>query len=262
MASSRYSRHEENPTARRAQKRRALRQIITLGAILAAVLAATTYLLQPLFPDGYVLYFHVAEVAVVGFFIIQILSNISYSLALVHSEQTAKSMKSLVRIAGAIVVIAFIISYLSQDPVIAASISTIAGLVVGFSSMNIISNVIAGMYLAIARPFRIDDRIKVFGEVGVVHDIGMLYTRFALENGDEMLATNSSLVTTSVVLKKETEKGETSQKDAAAAGAYRTYIMPPETSVTNSTLASSFVLATMALSQRLSMPWLQIVTFL
>lgn len=217
MANVRRARHEENPAARRAQKRKALRQIIVLAAILAVVLAATTYLLQPVFQDQYLLYFHVAEVAVAGFFIIQILGSVSYSLALVHSEQTAKSMRSLVRIAGAIIVIAFIISYLSQDPVIAASISTIAGLVVGFSSMNIISNVIAGMYLAIARPFRIDDRIKVFGEVGVVYDIGMLYTRLSLENGDEMLASNSSMVTTTVILKKEMVQGETAQKDAAAA---------------------------------------------
>jgi small conductance mechanosensitive channel len=212
-----FSRRDESPAARRAHKRKALRQIIILAAILAAVLAATTYLLEPRFPDEYVLYFQVAEVAVVGFFIIQILGSVSYSLALVHSEQTAKSMKSLVRIAGAIVVIAFITSYLSRDPVIAASISTIAGLVMGFSSMNILSNVIAGMYLAITRPFRIDDKIKVFGEVGVAQNIGMLYTRLAPENGDEMLATNSSLVTTSIVLKKEIEESETVRKDAEAA---------------------------------------------
>lgn len=216
MANSRYSRHED-PVARRAQKKKALRQIIALAAILGVVLAATTYLLRPIFPGQYIIYFHVAEVAVAGFFVIQIFSNISYSLALVHSEQTAKSIRSLVRIAGAIIVIAFIISYLSQDPVIAASISTIAGLVIGFSSANIISNVIAGMYLAIARPFRIGDRIKVFGEVGVVHDIGMLYTRLALENGDEMLASNSSMVTTTMILKKETEQDETVEKDAATA---------------------------------------------
>jgi len=217
MTSLHYARRKENPAARKGQKRNALRQIIALTAALGVVLAVTTYLLQPIFSAQYVLYFHVAEVAVVGFFIIQILSSISYNLALVNAEQTAKSMRSLVRIAGAIIVIAFIISYLSQDPVIAASISTIAGLVVGFSSANIISNVIAGMYLAIARPFRIDDRIKVFGEVGVVRDIGMLYTRLALENGDEMLASNSSMVTTTVILKKETEREETVQKDAATA---------------------------------------------
>lgn len=180
------------------------------------MLAATTFLLRPIFPDQYVLYFHAAEVAMAGFFVIQILSSISYNLTLAHSAQTAKSIKSLVRITGAIIIIAFIISYLSQDPVIAASISTISGLVIGFSSANIIGNVIAGMYLAIARPFRIDDRIKVFGEVGVVHDIGMLYTRLTLENGDEMLASNTSMVTSTVILKKRTEQSETTQKDVAA----------------------------------------------
>ena len=198
------------------EKNKALRQIIILAVILGIVLVTTTYLLHPIFPDQYILYFHVGEVAVTGFFVIQILSSITYRLMLLHSEQTAKSMKSLVRIAGAIVVIAFIISYLSH-PVIAASISTIAGLVIGFSASNIISNVIAGMYLAIARPFSIDDRIKVFGEVGVVHDIGMLYTRLGLENGDEMLASNSSMVTSTVILKKEVEHDGTAQRDAATA---------------------------------------------
>src|SRR5919198_6198671 len=124
MANSRYTRHEENPVARKEKKRKALQQIIALATVLGVVLAATTYLLQPVFPDQYVLYFHVAEVAVVGFFVIQILGNITYSLTPVRSEQTARSMRSLVKIAGAIVIIAFIISYLSQDPVIAASIST------------------------------------------------------------------------------------------------------------------------------------------
>ncbi len=205
----------EGPAARRTEKRKALWQIIVLAAALGVVLAATTFLLRPIFPDQYVLYFHAAEVAMAGFFVIQILSSISYNLTLAHSAQTAKSIKSLVRITGAIIIIAFIISYLSQDPVIAASISTISGLVIGFSSANIIGNVIAGIYLAIARPFRIDDRIKVFGEVGVVHDIGMLYTRLTLENGDEMLASNTSMVTSTVILKKRTEQSETAQKDVA-----------------------------------------------
>jgi small-conductance mechanosensitive channel len=45
------------------------------------------------------------------------------------------------------VVIAVVISYLSQDPVIAASISTITGLVIGFAASNLIGNIIAGIYI-------------------------------------------------------------------------------------------------------------------
>jgi small conductance mechanosensitive channel len=105
------------------------------------------------------------------------------------------------------VVIAVVISYLSQDPVIAASISTITGLVIGFAASNLIGNIIAGIYLAITRLFRIGDRIKVFNGDGKVSDIGLLYTRLLLDNGDEMLASNSSLVTTNIIFRKK-EKEE------------------------------------------------------
>ncbi len=140
-----------------------------------------------------------------GFFAIHTISKISYSLSISYSEQTAKSIRSLIRIAGAIIVIAVVISYLSQDPVIAASLSTISGLVIGFAASNLIGNVIAGIYLAITRPFRIGDRIKVFNEDGRVTDIGLLYTRLLLDNGDEMLASNSSMVTTNIILRKNEE---------------------------------------------------------
>ena len=140
-----------------------------------------------------------------GFLAIHTISKISYSLSISYSEQTAKSIRSLIRIAGAIIVIAVVISYLSQDPVIAASLSTISGLVIGFAASNLIGNVIAGIYLAITRPFRIGDRIIVFNGDGRVTDIGLLYTRLLLDNGDEMLASNSSIVTTNIILRKNDE---------------------------------------------------------
>jgi small-conductance mechanosensitive channel len=169
------------------------------------MLAATTYLLNPIVPALYLRYLQVGEVALVGFFAIHTISKISYSLSISYSEQTAKSIRSLIRIAGAIIVIAVVISYLSQDPVIAASLSTISGLVIGFAASNLIGNVIAGIYLAITRPFRIGDRIKVFNGDGRVTDIGLLYTRLLLDNGDEMLASNSSMVTTNIILRKNEE---------------------------------------------------------
>ena len=170
------------------------------------MLAATTYLLNPIVPALYLRYLQVGEVALVGFFAIHTISKISYSLSISYSEQTAKSIRSLIRIAGAIIVIAVVISYLSQDPVIAASLSTISGLVIGFAASNLIGNVIAGIYLAITRPFRIGDRIKVFDGDGRVTDIGLLYTRLLLDNGDEMLTSNSSMVTTNIILRKNEEQ--------------------------------------------------------
>lgn len=145
----------------------------------------------------------------VGFFAIQTISKISYRLSISYSLQTAKSIRSLIRVTGAIIVIAVVISYLTQDPVIAASISTVSGLVIGFAAQNLIGNMIAGIYLAMTRPFRIGDRIKVFTGEGSVSDIGLLYTRLLLDNGDEMLVSNSSMVEANITLKKgEKEKDQ------------------------------------------------------
>jgi small-conductance mechanosensitive channel len=175
---------------------------LILAGCLAIVLVVTTYMLEPKVPMAYIRYFQVAEVAVVGFIAIQIISKISYRVTLTYSEQTARSIRSLIKVTGTVIVIAFGISYLSQDPIFAASISTISGIVIGFAASNLIGNVIAGIYLAITRPFRIGDRIKIFNEDGRVGDIGLIYTRLILDSGDEMLASNSSMVTTNIILRK------------------------------------------------------------
>jgi small conductance mechanosensitive channel len=182
--------------------------VIIFAASLTIILALTTHILKPVIPELYLIYLQVSEVALVGFFAIHTISKISYSLSISYSEQTAKSIRTLIRIAGAIIVIAVVISYLSQNPVIAASISTISGLVIGFAASNLIGNVIAGIYLAITRPFRIGDRIKVFNGDGIVSDVGLLYTRLLLDNGDEMLASNSSIVTTNIILRKNEKEEE------------------------------------------------------
>lgn len=147
----------------------------------------------------------------VGFFAIQTISKISYRLSISYSVQTAKSIRSLIRITGAIIVIAVVISYLTQDPVIAASISTVSGLVIGFAAQNLIGNMIAGIYLAMTRPFRIGDRIKVFTGEGSVSDIGLLYTRLLLDNGDEMIVSNSSMVTANITLRKNEKEEDQKQ---------------------------------------------------
>jgi small conductance mechanosensitive channel len=201
-------RQEEKVNIKKSAKESAIGWSVILGACLAIILAVTTYILEPVVPTLYLMYLQVAEVAAVGVFAIYIISKISYSLSLAYSEQTAKSIRSLIRIAGAIIVIAFVISYLSHDPILAASISTISGLVIGFAASNLIGNVIAGIYLAMTRPFRIGDRIKVFDEDGRVSDIGLIHTRLLLDNGDEMLASNSSIVTTNIILRKKERENQ------------------------------------------------------
>jgi small conductance mechanosensitive channel len=191
-----------NSTNRTITKRLAVKRIIILGIILAVGLTLSTVFLKPMLPKQYLIFLQVAQVSVIGYVVIEIIGNTFYKLAGEYNQSTAKSIQSFIKIAGAIIVIAIIISYLSQDPLVAASISTISGLVVGFAAQNIIGNAIAGLYLAITRPFKIGDKITVFGNTGVVYDISLLNSKLLMDNGDVVLASNSSMVTTMVIVNK------------------------------------------------------------
>jgi small conductance mechanosensitive channel len=67
----------------------------------------------------------------------------------------------------------------------------------------VIGNMIAGMYLTITRPFKIEDRITVLGNSGKVADIGLLYSGLKLDTGDTVLVPNTLLITTSIILREE-----------------------------------------------------------
>ena len=191
-----------NSTKRTLTKRLAIKRIIILGIILAVGLTLSTTYLKPMLPKQYLIFLQVAQVSIIGYFVIEIIGNTFHKLAGDYLKDTAKSITSFIKIAGAIIIIAIIISYLSQDPLVAASIGTISGLVVGFAAQNIIGNAIAALYLAITRPFKIGDRITVFGNTGVVYDIGLLYSKLQMDSGDIVLASNSLMLTTMVIVNK------------------------------------------------------------
>jgi small-conductance mechanosensitive channel len=147
------------------------------------------------------------QIGIIGYVVMEIIGNTAFNITIAahQSRQTSKSIRSLVRIVGAVIIAAITVSYLSQNAVLAASIATISGIVVGFAAQNLIGNMIAGMYLTITRPFKIGDKITVFGNTGIVYDIGLLYCELQMENGDIVRAPSSSLLTTSIILKEGKE---------------------------------------------------------
>ena len=192
----------DNSVNRKITKRLAAKRIIILGIMLALALTLSTAFLKPILPKQYLIFLQVAQVSIIGYFVIEIIGNTFYKLARDYLKDTAKSITSFIKVAGAIIIIGIIISYLSQDPLVAASIGTISGLVVGFAAQNIIGNAIAALYLTITRPFKIGDRITVFGNTGLVYDIGLLYSKLLMDNGDIVLASNSLMLTTMVIVNK------------------------------------------------------------
>jgi small conductance mechanosensitive channel len=179
-----------------------IKRIVVLAIILSITLTAGTFLNSKL-PRQELMYIQAAEVAIIGYFVLETISAISYLLALPdRSPETAKAIRSFVRITGTIIIVVTIISYLAQNPIVAASISTISALIIGFASQNILANMISGLYLSLVRPFKIGDKITISSNSGIIHDIELVYVRLMTKNGDIVLVPSSSMVSGTVIVNK------------------------------------------------------------
>jgi small conductance mechanosensitive channel len=204
MTNNDFARRVYNTENKKHVKRSVLKRIIILGIILAITLSISTFALGPLIPAEFLIFTQIAQFALIGYIVTEIISNSTFKVvtAAGQSNQTAKSIRSLIRILGSIVIVAIIISFLSQNPALAATIATITGVVIGFAAQTVIGNMIAGMYLTITRPFKIEDRITVLGNSGKVADIGLLYSGLISDTGDTVLVPNTLLITTSIILRE------------------------------------------------------------
>jgi small-conductance mechanosensitive channel len=183
------------------KKERSLFKTLTIMIIVVAVVVIASSLIEQFIEQRYRPFLGIAVVAIIGYFVINSLANIFYKLSYDALKNNAETIRILIKIIGAIIVISIIISYLSQDPIIAASIGTITAIVIGFASQNILGNLISGLYLAITRPFRIGEKVTVFGNTGLIYDIGLLYSRLRTEEGDIILAPNTSMVSTTIIIR-------------------------------------------------------------
>jgi small conductance mechanosensitive channel len=184
-------------------KRKALKDMIIIGGIIFLTWYLTTFVFESLIPPWALTYIKIAEIVIIGYFFVEIVSNLVFRLTSSYFGDTAHSIKIFIRIASAVIIAAIVISYLSKDPLVAASITTITGLVIGFASQSLIGNLIAGLYLASTRPFKVGDNITVFGNTGLIYEIGLLYSRLLSDTGDIIIASNNSLVSATIIVHKK-----------------------------------------------------------
>jgi small-conductance mechanosensitive channel len=74
----------------------------------------------------------------------------------------------------------------------------IAGLVIGFASQSIVSNLISGLFLMIERPIKIGNAVNIAGTAGVVEDIRIISTTLRTFDGLYVRIPNERVFTTSI----------------------------------------------------------------
>jgi len=74
----------------------------------------------------------------------------------------------------------------------------IAGLVIGFASQSVVSNLISGLFLMFERPIKIGDNINVSGVSGSVEDIRVLSTVVKMYDGIYVRIPNEKVFTSNI----------------------------------------------------------------
>jgi small-conductance mechanosensitive channel len=106
-------------------------------------------------------------------------------------------LRRLLLLAAFLVVAAIVLAQFTSLGRLAAGIfasTAVIGLIIGFAAQNTISNIIAGVLIAITQPIRIGDRIGFEGREGRVTDITLSYTFIDPGDGSQVVVPNQLLV--------------------------------------------------------------------
>jgi small-conductance mechanosensitive channel len=106
-------------------------------------------------------------------------------------------LRRLLALAAFLVVVAMVLAQFTSLDRVAAGIfasTAVLGLIIGFAAQNTISNLIAGVLIAITQPIRIGDRVGFEEREGRVTDITLSYTYLDPGDGSAIVVPNQLLV--------------------------------------------------------------------
>ncbi|MDY9926693.1 mechanosensitive ion channel family protein [Methanosarcina sp.] len=98
-----------------------------------------------------------------------------------------------------LVVIIFNIPSLASLSVALLSGAGLAGIVIGFAAQNTLSNIIAGISLALFQPFRVGDRLTIMNEFGKVTDLNLRHTVILTWDNRRLIIPNSVISSEAIV---------------------------------------------------------------
>jgi small-conductance mechanosensitive channel len=96
------------------------------------------------------------------------------------------------------VALIFILSLVGVNPAGLLAAGGIAGIVIGFASQSIVSNLISGIFLIIERPINIGDQVAIGESSGFVEDISIISTTIRKYDGLYVRIPNEKVFTTSI----------------------------------------------------------------
>ncbi|MEM1927514.1 MAG: mechanosensitive ion channel [Acidilobaceae archaeon] len=180
---------------------------IIVGAIIAAIFAT----IKDIFGvdlTGLNPYINAALIIIFGYFVVKALSNAAFYATYASHEDiaTAAAVRNAVFLVGMGAIVVVIIGAVVGGAA-AVALAGFLAIVVGYATQQILSQVVAGFFLILIRPFKlVADRVNVVGEEGHVDEIGIVYTRMTKDDKTVVLIPNASIVGSKVYILTEKVK--------------------------------------------------------
>jgi small conductance mechanosensitive channel len=149
---------------------------------------------------SYEIYVQAVLILVLGYLIVDSFSNAVFDYVTeIYNEGVAGASRTIIRIAGVAFLLTVLASIFNLSAATSLTVGSFSGLVVGFASQNVLSQVIAGLFLAISRPFEVGDVITVSGMTGEVMDITFMQTVLVTsDKSQEILIPNNTVFTSAI----------------------------------------------------------------
>ncbi len=152
--------------------------------------------------NPYVQYIQAILIFCIGYLIVNALSRVMYIYMRRFTDHpTATTVQTLTRIAGLAVLVSLIASVFNANPAAALTVGSFGGLVVGFATQTILSNVVAGVFLLLSRPYTFGDTITVAGQTGIVKEIRLMHLVLESTDGTREILIPSGTVVTQIIHK-------------------------------------------------------------
>jgi len=144
----------------------------------------------------YAVYVYIIVLLVLGWLVINAVANMFYVMFKPrYGPSGAAAVRSMIRILG--------IGALFAGIAGGVALGGFIGLVVGLATQQVLGNAVAGMFLLLARPFKIGDLVDIAGESEVrVKDISTMFTLVERKDKVEVLIPSSMIIGTKIVIRE------------------------------------------------------------
>ena len=154
----------------------------------------------------YLVYIQGALVIVLGYQITTSIADAVFKLTVEVSDRgTAGSLRTLIRIGGVAILLSVLTSIFKVNATAALTIGSFSGLVIGFATQNVLTQAVAGLFLALSRPFELGDEITVAGQTGVVKDIKIVQTVLKNRDGSKEILIPNNTIFGAIITRKDND---------------------------------------------------------